>query len=120
VLTLPHSNAEEERVFSMVIKNKTSFRPNLGMAGTLQSILTIKLGNSEQCTKYEPSKEVLATAKKATKEYNRTHCSASASSSATASSSASSTVGSTTTTSLKELHVHIQLYRRRTKSCTST
>jgi len=61
----------------MVTKNKTSFRPNLGMAGTLQSILTIKLGNSEQCTKYEPSKEVLATAKKATKEYNRAHCSTS-------------------------------------------
>ena len=38
VLTWPHSNAEEEWVFSMVTKNKTSFRPNLGMAGTLQSI----------------------------------------------------------------------------------
>ena len=50
VLTLPHSNVEEERVFSMVTENKTSFRPNLGMAGTLQSILTIKLGNSEPCT----------------------------------------------------------------------
>ncbi len=28
VLTLPHSNAEEERVFSLVTKNKTKFRPN--------------------------------------------------------------------------------------------
>ena len=29
VLVLPHSNAEEERLFSMVRKNKTAFRPNL-------------------------------------------------------------------------------------------
>ena len=41
VLTLPHSNAEEEKVFSMV----TSFQPNLKLDVTLQSILTIKLGN---------------------------------------------------------------------------
>ena len=30
VLTLPHSNAEEERVFSLVTKNKTKFRPSIG------------------------------------------------------------------------------------------
>ena len=68
------------------------------MAGTLQSILTIKLGNSEPCTKYKPSKEVLTTAKKATMEYNRARCSSSASTTATGSSSASSAFGSTTTT----------------------
>ena len=39
VLTLPHSNVEEERV---VIKNKTKFRPSLKLDGTLSSILTIK------------------------------------------------------------------------------
>lgn len=77
VLTLPHSNAEEERVFSMVTKNKTSFRPNLKLDGTLQSILTIKLGNPEPCTRYEPAKSVVTTAKKATMEYNRAHCSGS-------------------------------------------
>ena len=33
VLTLPHSNAEEERVFSMVTKNKTKFRPSLKFDG---------------------------------------------------------------------------------------
>ena len=27
VLILPHSNASEERVFSMITKNKTTFRP---------------------------------------------------------------------------------------------
>ena len=29
VLTIPHSNAQEERVFSMIRKNKTAFRPSL-------------------------------------------------------------------------------------------
>ncbi len=43
VLVLPHSNAGEERVFSMVRKNKTSFRSSLSMEGTLSSILTVKL-----------------------------------------------------------------------------
>ena len=45
-LTLPHSNAEEELVFSLVTKNKTKFRPNLKLDGTLSSILTIKLANT--------------------------------------------------------------------------
>ena len=73
VLILPHSNASEERVFSMVTKNKTIFRPNLQLDGTLASILTIKLANPEPCHKYEPEKVVLETAKKATMEYNRAH-----------------------------------------------
>ena len=75
VLTLPHSNAEEERVFSLITKNKTKFRPNLKLNGTLSSILTIKLANTEPCHKYEPTKEVLETAKKATVEYNTAHSS---------------------------------------------
>ena len=73
VLILPHSNAEEERVFSMVTKNKTAFRPNLKLDGTLQSILAIKLANPEPCNNYEPPKDVLETAKKATMQYNWAH-----------------------------------------------
>ena len=73
VLTLPHSNAEEERVFSMVTKNKTKFRPNLKLDGTLSSILTIKLANPEPCHEYEPPKKILEAAKKATVEYNKEH-----------------------------------------------
>ena len=42
VLVVPHSNASEERVFSMVRNNKTPFRPSLGLDGTLQSILQVK------------------------------------------------------------------------------
>ena len=77
VLIIPHSNAQEERVFSMVTKNKTAFRPNLRLGGTLSSILTVKQANPEPCHKYEPPKEVIETAKKATMDYNRVHCSTS-------------------------------------------
>ena len=73
VLTLPYSNAEEEQVFSMVTKNKTKFRPNLKLDGTLSSILTIKLAKTEPCHMYEPTSEILETAKKVTMEYNRAH-----------------------------------------------
>ena len=60
VLTLPHSNSEEERVFSLVTKNKTKFRPNLKPDGTLSSILTIKLANTAPCQDYEPPKKSLS------------------------------------------------------------
>ena len=73
VLVLPHSNAEEERVFSLVTKNKTKFRPSLKLDGTLSSILTIKLANSDPCHKYEPPQQILDTAKKATVKYNKSH-----------------------------------------------
>ena len=75
VLTLPHSNAEEERVFSLVTKNKTKFRANLKLDGTLSSIIAIKLANTVPCQKYEPPREVLESARKATMTYNRAHSS---------------------------------------------
>lgn len=75
VLIIPHSNAEEERVFSMVRKNKTAFRPALDPKGTLSSILTIKLAHTEAAHQFEPNKELLKTAKSATRVYNRAHCS---------------------------------------------
>ena len=37
VLTLPHSNADEERVFSLIRQNKTDFRSALSLNGTLYS-----------------------------------------------------------------------------------
>lgn len=42
VLTLPHSNADEERIFSLVKMNKTDFRSALSLDGSLASILTLK------------------------------------------------------------------------------
>ena len=72
-LVIPHSNAQEERVFSMVRKNKTAFRPSLDPKGTLSSILTIKLASTEPAHSFEPAKEVLKKAKSATWEYNKAH-----------------------------------------------
>ena len=73
VLLIPHFNATEERIFSIVRKNKTAFRPSLDPKGTLSSILTIKLSSTEPAHVYDPSKEVLCKAKSATWEYNKTH-----------------------------------------------
>lgn len=75
VLVIPHSNAFEERVFSMICKNKTLFHPSLLLDGTLSSIITVKLGLDDPCEKCEPGKELLAKAKKSTWEYNKTHSS---------------------------------------------
>jgi hypothetical protein len=44
VLCLPHSNAEEERVFSMIGKNKRAERSSLQVKGTLSS-MTVKLAD---------------------------------------------------------------------------
>ena len=73
VLVIPNSNAAEERVFSLIRKNKTPFRPSLGLEGTLSSIVGIKLGIDDPCERYEPSKQVLKDAKKVTWEYNKAH-----------------------------------------------
>ena len=74
MLILPHSNSEEEQVFSLISKNKTKFRSNLQLDGTLSSIITIKLANLELCNKYEPPKSILEKAKTAvTMEYNCEH-----------------------------------------------
>ncbi|XP_041470149.1 uncharacterized protein LOC121419757 [Lytechinus variegatus] len=75
VLFLPHSNAQEERVFSMVRKNKTAFRPNLDPKGTLSSILTIKLAYGAPAHTFEPDKNLLKVAKSSTWEYNKEHSS---------------------------------------------
>ena len=71
VLVLPHSNNGEERVFSMVRKNKTTFHSSLEF-NTLGSILTVKL-SSEDAIHFKPDKELLKSAKNATWEYNKRH-----------------------------------------------
>ena len=77
VLTIPHSNAAEERVFSIVRKNKTSFRPNLDPEETLGSIVTTKMALPKDTPpyKFEPPKDLLLAAKRATKDYNCSHSS---------------------------------------------
>ena len=72
VLVIPHCNAGEERVFSLINKNKTSFRPSLALDlaldGTLSSIVQVKLAVPDHFLTIEPPKEMLTKAKKATWE----------------------------------------------------
>lgn len=73
VLVIPHSNADEERVFSMVRKNKTPFRPNLSLDKSLPSLLTVKLATDEPRYKFNPPTHVVERARKVTWEYNKQH-----------------------------------------------
>ena len=74
ILTILHSNAEEERVFSIVRKNKTCFRPRLDPEETLASIVTVKLAmESESVETFNILQEVLTAAKSATCKYNLSH-----------------------------------------------
>ena len=59
VLALPHSNDDEERVFSFKKQNKTDFRDSLDLDNTLTNLLTIKMTIPEPCHKYEPPEKVI-------------------------------------------------------------
>ena len=71
IVTLPHSNADVERIFSIVRKNQTDFRPNLGLS-TLNHIVQLKVNdlNDSEVPFYDfnPSAKFLRRAKKATHE----------------------------------------------------
>nr|XP_033935271.1 uncharacterized protein LOC117443399 [Pseudochaenichthys georgianus] len=72
VLVLPHSNADAERVFSVVGLNKTKTRNSLALDGT--SIMTVKMANLEpQCFKWEPPPSVIKASKSATNTHNMRH-----------------------------------------------
>ena len=73
VLVIPHSNAGEERVFSLIKQNRTPCRSSLNSNGTLSSMIQIKLANTDSCIEWEPSKDLLKAAKSATKQYNAMH-----------------------------------------------
>ena len=67
VLTLPHSNADEERVFSLIKKNKTEFR------GSLCSIITVKMNFDGESHQFIHSASLIKKSKSSTGEYNRLH-----------------------------------------------
>lgn len=76
VLVLPHSNADAERVFSMVGLNNTNTRNSLALEGTLSSIMTVKMAGLEpHCFKWEPPVSVIKASKSATNAYNMKHVS---------------------------------------------
>src|SRR4029434_6852558 len=73
VLVLPHSNADAERVFSVVGLHKTKTRNSLALDGTLSSIMAIKMPDLEPCFRWEAPSEVIKASKKATGQYNLAH-----------------------------------------------
>ena len=79
VLTIPHSNTGEERVFSVIGKNKTDFHSNLDLRRFLSLIMTIKMNkpaNFLPCHRFKPSNSLLTKCKEACREYNRAHATA--------------------------------------------
>ena len=72
IMTIPHSNAGEERVFSLINKNKTPSRSSLKLDGTLSSLITVKT-HIVSPLQWTPSTTVLEKDKRATKVYNDQH-----------------------------------------------
>ena len=74
IVSIPHSNAECERLFSMVRKTKTEMRGHLEI-NTLNSILVHKcnmLARGTRAHQFDPSPSILAECKSATHAYNST------------------------------------------------
>ena len=72
VMTIPHSNAGEERIFSLINKNKTPSRSSLQLRGTLSSLMVVKTHISKPL-EWKPPEEMLEKAKCATRAYNEQH-----------------------------------------------
>ena len=78
VLTIPHSNAAEELVFSMINTNKTQFRSILDPGKSLNSIMLLKMNSPEglvPCHNVKFSEELLRKCKSACMHYNKEHSS---------------------------------------------
>lgn len=65
IMVIPHSNAECERVFSIVKKNRTMFRSSMSDE-SLENLLVIKCKTNVPCYETSFSNEFLKKAKKAT------------------------------------------------------
>lgn len=72
VMTIPHSNAGEERIFSLINKNKTPSRSSLKLDGTLSSLIVVKT-HIDNPLQWTPSEAMLRKAKGATRAYNDQH-----------------------------------------------
>ncbi|WAR19369.1 hypothetical protein MAR_001207 [Mya arenaria] len=62
ILTLPHSNADIQRVFSIVRKIQTNSRDNLGQEAYQENILAVQLNNPRACHLYLPDLDTLKAA----------------------------------------------------------
>lgn len=72
IMTIPHSNAGEERIFSLINKNKTPSRSSLELTGTLSSIIVAKT-HIDNPLEWKPTQSLIEKAKKATRLYNLKH-----------------------------------------------
>ncbi|XP_061191661.1 uncharacterized protein LOC133199855 [Saccostrea echinata] len=70
VLTLPHSNADTERVFSVLKKIQSDSRDNLADK-TIHSLLSSKINNPIECHQYKPEPEVVKVARTACALYKQ-------------------------------------------------
>ena len=72
VMSIPHSNAGEERIFSFINKNKTPSRSSLKLERTLSSLIIAKTHISNPLT-WEPSEVIIKKAQVSTRTYNEQH-----------------------------------------------
>ena len=71
-LSLPHSNADPERCFSILRKIQTDQRGNLGLQ-TINSLLSVKFNMDCDCYSYIPEQDVIKKAKSACSDYTKDH-----------------------------------------------
>ena len=72
LLSLPHSNADCERAFSMVRKVHTECRKSL-CSDTITAFLQCKLNFDTDCCEFDVTPAMLRGAKHATAEYSKKH-----------------------------------------------
>ena len=70
LLTLPHSNADTERTFSVLRKIQQDSRGNLDQK-TIESLLSCKVNNSVICSEFKPCSELVNSARKACSLYKQ-------------------------------------------------
>ena len=68
VLSLPHSNADPERCFSVLRKIQTDQRANLGLS-TVNCLFSVKFNMDCECYTYKPTQDFLKKAKSACSDY---------------------------------------------------
>ena len=74
LLALPVSNAETERVFSIVRKIVTDYRSQMDQS-TLCALMSCKINNDSVCFQLDTPTILLKEAKSATLKYNSAHSS---------------------------------------------
>ena len=76
VLAIPHSNAGDEKNFSIINKSKTEFRSCLELRRSLNSVMIVKSAISESlvaCNEWKLTLDLLKICKSAKSYYNKQH-----------------------------------------------